>query len=161
MSLDYKQKYVQLLSSFVKATDVSYRLGFEDGYRECENKTIQQQAQQAQQQQQQQQAQQQAQQSQIQQPEAQDQSGSLDQKIEELEAIVNKNEKISPEIKEAVIELSDIKKSLVISQNKDQKKILSSQKQLVNNLVKKWGKEIEGTKEDIKDIIFKEGIKIE
>lgn len=187
MALDYKQKYTQLLSAFVKATDTSYRLGFEDGSREAEMQAVNQQNQQMQQQMAAQQAQMQSMQGQGQDPNAQpeqdeqmqdqqmqdqqmqdqqmqDEQGQpneLDQKINELEQIVNKSEKLSPEIKKAIDAVSDIRKSLVIKASSEQKRVLSSQKKLVDNLVSKWGKEIEGTKKDIKDVLMKEGIKIE
>lgn len=107
---DYKLKYEDLKLKFMDAVDVSFRLGFEQGAQQAQVQQAQQQAQEAQMQQQQMEQMQQGGGQPGQQdpnsPAAPDSSGSeMDQHINTLESMVNKQDASSPQY-------ADMKKTL-------------------------------------------------
>lgn len=192
MSVDYKQKYVDLRSKFAKTCDMYYRTGYEEGIKEG-----QQQAQQeAMMMQQQAMMQQQGIDPQTGQPiegapvdesgmpvegdqgameeqmaamggeEMPEEGGSeLDQHINELEALVSKGEKPKvTELRKAVEAITNLRKAQKTKLTPNHKKVtISKQKDLVNNILKKWEVEAndKSVTENLEEIIASEGIKLD
>jgi len=192
--VDYKIKYLDLRSKFMKTAERMYRLGKEDGLKEGQM--------QAQQQQMQQQAEMEAMQAQAgmggepqidpqtgepippqegmdpgmeeamspdemaqMQEEGmdQEQGSELDQRINELESLVAKGEKPKvTDLRKAVIELAELRKSQKQMKSNHKKVTSSKQKGLVDSILKKW--EAEANKEsqtkELEKIIQSEGIEI-
>ena len=125
---DYKIKYDDLKLKFHDAVDVSFRLGFEQGAQSAQMQQAQQQAQDAQMQMQQaQQMQQQGQQPGQEDPNnpgSPDSSGSeMDQHINTLESMVNKQDPSSPETANMMKSLNAMKS--LIEMKKSEKMINS------------------------------------
>lgn len=187
MAVDYKQKYLNLRSKMMENVDVSYRLGYEQGMAEGQ-KQAQQEAQAMQQQmmmQQQGQPQvdengqpiapeeQQAMMEEGQMPEEgqvpediQDQGGGsdLDAHIQELESLVQKGEKPSVlSMRKAVDKIAGLRKAQKEAYKRNQSQIESSQKKIVNNVLKKWEDEANREKENnlLNKLIKESGVEIE
>ena len=190
MSVDYKQKYIDLRSKFAKTCDAYYRTGYEEGIKEG-----QQQAQQEQmmmQQQQEMMAQgidpetgqpiegasvdengmsvdDQGAVNEAQTPmdeEMGEAEGSeLDNHINELESLVQKGEKPKvTDLRKAVKALANLRKSQKARMAPNHKKVVvSKQKELVNNILKKWETEAnsKSVTENLENIIASEGIKLD
>ena len=94
-------------------------------------------------------------------PEADQDSGNLDEHIAELESLVAKGEKPSVlSMRKAVSRLSEIRKSQKITSQKKKSNVVSAQKKFVNNIIKSWDKETKDVTEGIEDIIKQSGLKI-
>lgn len=193
--VDYKIKYLDLRSKFMKTAERMYRLGKEDGLKEGQM--------QAQQQQMQQQAEMEAMQAQqagmggepqidpetgepmppqegmepgMQEamgPEEmaqmqeegmdQEQGSELDQRINELESLVAKGEKPKvTDLRKAVIELAELRKSQKQMKSNHKKVTSSKQKGLVDSILKKWESEAnkDSQTKELERIIQSEGIEI-
>jgi len=88
------------------------------------------------------------------------QVSELDNHINELEALVAKGQKPSVmDMRKAVSNLSDIRKSQKAKMKQEQPKINTAQKQLVEGILKKWESESKATSETLEEIISKEGLK--
>ncbi len=192
--MDYKMKYLQIRSQLLEATDVAYRLGYEEGLKEAQMKQNSQQIQDLQQQingQRQpqidpqtgepipqegtlqegpqngmiQEGMSQGQQNQevpIDQgnisPEGNIDEGTenseLDQHINELEGLVAKGEKPSVlSMRDAVIKLSELRKSQKEQFKRKHTQIQSSQKVFIDGLLKKWENESKKNDNDLVNIL--------
>jgi hypothetical protein len=156
MSLDYKQKYLELRAKMLENIEISYRLGYEHGASEAQLSAMQQTQAQAQE---------------ITPPQEQipnNQTGipeasvneygdmseldasnlsELDSSIQELENLVAKGEK--PTIlcmREAVNKLAELRKTQQEKMKRNQTQVTSSQKSLVDGILKKWEKEVNSDK---------------
>jgi uncharacterized coiled-coil protein SlyX len=94
---------------------------------------------------------------------SEEQASELDQRIAELESLVAKGEKPKvTDLRKAVIELSDLRKSQKKMKSNHKKVTTSSQKNLVDGILKKW--EDEANKDSVVDnlekIIEQEGIEL-
>lgn len=188
MSADYKAKYLEVRDKLVEATDVAFRLGYEEGMRDGEM-----QAQQAQMQAQQEQMAQAeammgggemppgaegggemppgmeeamaaAEQGEGAPPEAMDeeQAGELDAHIQALEEMVAKGEKPSvKDMRGKVEKLSSLRKNQKEAWKKKTSQTLSSQKSFVDNLIKKWESDAKETVNDIDKIIKDSGVEVQ
>ena len=190
MSVDYKQKYIDLRSKFSKTTDRYYRTGYEAGLKEGEMQAQQQQMQE----QQEQEMLAQGIDPETGQPlqggavdengipvddqgamdEAQMAMGGmeeegggteLDQHINELQGLVQKGEKPKvTDLRKAINALAGMRKSQKNQLKSNHKEVVvSKQKGLVDNLLKKWEKEAssKSVTENLEEIIEKEGIKLD
>ena len=195
--IDYKMKYKEMKAKMLESVDVSYRLGYEQGFKEAT-----QEAQMAQMQQQQQEAAAMQQAAMGQDPNAQQdpnamggdqgqgmppeaggqmppemggqmppeemgqegepqQSGELDQYLAELENMVSKGEKPSViDLRNKVTEIATLRKSQKERMKSNRQQVVSAQKSIVDNLIKKWGSKTEETSEDIEKLIREKGIEI-
>lgn len=171
--VDYKKKYLDLRSKFVSSLDVAYRLGYEQATKDATVQQAQMQMQQAQMQMQQA-AQQQgmigqqmggspeemaaAQDQELQ--EGQDQQPSedgneVDQYIAQIEDLVNKTENVPEDLKKALQGIKAVKTkpnfSFSYKHNlpEQQKKVLTKQEEIVENLMKKWDEEAKNVTNDI------------
>lgn len=185
---DYKIKYNNLKAKMLQSIDVSYRIGYEQGYKEATQEAqlaqMQQQMQQAQMMQQaaaqqgmpQEEGQMAPDQEQEgamsgmegEQPEAEmgaeageEPSGELDQYISQLEDMVSKGEKPSVlDLRKKVTELSNLRKVQKEKMKSNKQQIVSAQKSIVDGLIKKWTNKTEETSEDIEKLIREKGIEI-
>ena len=187
--IDYKVRYKELKAKMLESIDVSYRLGYEQGFKEAT-----QEAQMAQMQQQAQQAQAMQQAAMGQDPNMQDpnapqdpnmqdpnmggqqmpemgqeemeeqvpeQSAELDQYLAELESMVSKGEKPSViELRKTVNAISDLRKSQKQKMKSNKQQVVSAQKSIVDNLIKKWSSKSDETVEDIEALIREKGINL-
>ena len=166
-NVDYKQKYLDLRSKFVKSCDLYYRTGYEDGVKDG------------------------TQQSQMPQPQPeinpetgepvspsenqminreqleenpQDQN-ELDNHINELENLVSKGEKPKvTDLRKIVDTIANIRKSQKEKLNSNHKQVVvSKQKELVDNILKKWEKDANerSTMDDFEKMIISNGIDID
>lgn len=184
----YKAKYHEIRSKLISATDVAYRLGYEQGLKEGEQaaQRVQEQEQMA--------MEQAALAGQGMPGEAGMEGGidaaagasdpeqspteeaiddaemmnaaqggtELDQHIDELESLVAKGEKPKvTDIRKAVEALSSVRKSYKEKTKKRQKKVVSAQKQFVDNILKSWDTEQKEVAENLEDIIKEHGLKID
>jgi len=87
----------------------------------------------------------------------------LDQHIGELESLVAKGEKPKvTDLRKAIKALSNLRKSKNQLKSNHKKVTVSKQKDLVDNMLKKWEKESSKTvMNDLEEIIEKEGIKLD
>ena len=195
-NIDYRTKYKEMKAKMLESVDVSYRLGYEQGFKEAT-----QEAQMAQMQQQQQEAaaMQQAAMGGQQDPNAMggdpnamggdqggmppeaggapmggqmppeemgqegepEQGGELDQYLAELENMVSKGEKPNVlDLRKKVTAISDLRKSQKERMKSNRQQVVSAQKSIVDNLIKKWGSKTEETSEDIEKLIREKGIEI-
>jgi hypothetical protein len=189
-NVDYKTKYKEMKAKMLESVDVSYRLGYEQGFKEAT-----QEAQMAQMQQQQQEAAAMQQAAMGQDPNAQqdpnamgaeggmppeaggepmggqmppedmgqegepEQGGELDQYLAELENMVSKGEKPSViDLRNKVTEIATLRKSQKERMKSNRQQVVSAQKSIVDNLIKKWGSKTEETSEDIEKLIREKGI---
>lgn len=175
MSLNYKHKYQQLKQTFLSSVQNSYKLGFEAGLTQAQTQQAQQSAQDAQaqiqalqnpqqvdengqpiasQDQGQQVSQDQFSQSgQEEQPMEEGQGSELDGHINELSNLVQKGAKPSlPELRQKLEQIQDLRKSQK-QKAPPAKKIESSQKQLLNSILKSWKEESPKISNNIADII--------
>lgn len=183
MPADYRTKYIEMRAKFIEASDIAYRLGFEEGMKEG-----QQAAEQAvQQQQMDMQAQQAAMQGMPpeaggpENPEMAAQEGQMDQlapeelagedvesgseldsQISELEGLVAKGQKPSVlDMRKAVESLSTLRKSQRDQWAKKRAKTISVQKKFVDNILNKWEKETKDVTEGLEEIVKESGIKLD
>jgi hypothetical protein len=193
-NIDYKTKYKEMKAKMLESVDVSYRLGYEQGFKEA---TQESQMAQMQQQQQEAAAMQQAAMGGQQDPNAMggDQGGmppemggqqmppeaggqmapedmgqegepeqgggELDQYLAELENMVSKGEKPSViDLRNKVTEIATLRKSQKEKMKSNRQQVVSAQKSIVDNLIKKWGSKTEETSEDIEKLIREKGIEI-
>jgi hypothetical protein len=187
MSLDYKSKYIELRSKFIKTSERFYRLGMEEGLKQGQLQAQQEQMA-MQQQQQEMMAQgvdpetgqpmqppmdengmpmedQQAEMMQEDPEMMQEEQGSeLDQHISELENLVKKGEKPGVvELRKAVKTITDLRKSQKAKMASNHKEVINSkQKDLVDNILKKWEKEAnsDSISNNLEEIISSEGFKV-
>lgn len=189
-NVDYRTKYKEMKAKMLESVDVSYRLGYEQGFKEAT-----QEAQMAQMQQQQQEAAAMQQAAMGQDPNAQqdpnamgaeggmppeaggepmggqmppedtgqegepEQGGELDQYLAELENMVSKGEKPSViDLRNKVTEIATLRKSQKERMKSNRQQVVSAQKSIVDNLIKKWGSKTEETSEDIEKLIREKGI---
>jgi len=189
-NVDYKTKYKEMKAKMLESVDVSYRLGYEQGFKEAT-----QEAQMAQMQQQQQETAAMQQAAMGQDPNAQqdpnamgaeggmppeaggepmggqmppedmgqegepEQGGELDQYLAELENMVSKGEKPSViDLRNKVTEIATLRKSQKERMKSNRQQVVSAQKSIVDNLIKKWGSKTEETSEDIEKLIREKGI---
>lgn len=169
--VDYKVKYIELRNKFMESCDRFYRLGKEEGLKQGQMQAA---AQMQQPQEPQidpetgemvdQQSQDIAQQEMAQEQDMQEEPSELDAKIEELENLVQKGEKPKvTDLREVVLEMSELRKKEKARLSSGHKKVVvSEQKDLVDDILKKWEKEATSQKvtENLEDIILKEGIKL-
>lgn len=190
MSADYKSKYLNIRAKLAEASDVAFRLGYEQGMKDAMMQQAQQQVQQMQQEQaMQEQAMMQAQQGQPgmsaeeqaameadspesgapmeeEMPTAEEQGGNmgseLDQHIEELQGLVAKGEKPSVlSMRKAVEELASLRKSQKEKMSRKMSENASSQKKFVDNILKKWEEESKEISGDLEDILKQHDIQVE
>lgn len=186
---NYKQKYLDIRAKLIESTDVAYRLGFEEGLKEGEQ-AAQRQAEQEQMAMEQAalagqgmpgepgmegggvdaapgaaDPEQSPTEEAIDDAEVMNQAQGgteLDQHIDELESLVAKGEKPKvTDIRKAVEALASVRKSYKEKTKKRQKKVVSAQKQFVDNILKSWDVEQEEVAENLEDIIREHGLKIE
>lgn len=157
-TVDYKKKYLDLRAKMVSSMDMAFRMGYEKGVMEA---TQQQMQQQIQMQQQQMMAAQPPQPSpgqegapqEAQEPQAEDSDGQsqeeLDRHIEELESLVNKND-LSSDVKNSIAELTKslskmkplkLNSQAIANLDSNDKKNLTVQEKLIENIMKKWEEE--------------------
>ena len=191
MAVDYKMKYLDLRSKFMKTAERFYRLGKEDGLKEGQM--------QAQQQQMEMQAQQEAMMNGQVDPEtgepiapeqggmpgeemspeeqaameeqgmapedmSEEEGSELDSKINELEQLVQKGEKPKvTELRKAVEEITNLRKSQKKLKPNHKKVVTSKQKDFVDGILKKWETEANDEKimDNLENMIESEGIKID
>lgn len=193
MAVDYKMKYLDLRAKFMKTSERMYRLGKEDGLKEGQMQAQQQQAEQAAQQEAMMNGQPQIDpetgepippemggqpmEGEIPQEgmEGMPQEGmegemsegegtELDQRIGELEQLVAKGEKPKvTDLRKVIIELAELRKSQKQLKPNHKKVVVSKQKDLVDNMLKKWEDEANKTSvtDNLEDIIESEGIELE
>jgi hypothetical protein len=186
---DYKVKYLDLRAKLLESTDVSYRLGYEDGLKEGQQAAQQQQMEQQMMEQQQAAAMGGAmppgaeggappppgmegemppEEMGAQMPQAggeedmgEAEGSELDQHIGELESMVQKGEKpLVSDLRKAVESLSTLRKSQKAKKSQKVQRVVSSQKSLVDNIMKKWENESKNVGENLESIIREHGIKI-
>jgi hypothetical protein len=177
MALDYKAKYLELKARMLENTDMSYRLGYEQGFKDCQSQAQEQAIGQIAQQNSQPQNGQvgpdgQPQNAQVPNIQNQDQDmqgegqevqpeGELDQHINELEQLVAKGEKPTLlTIRDTVTKLSELRKSQVNKIKDKNNKLESAQKKLINKVLSKWDSE-KSTDLDIDKLLEDNGIKID
>jgi hypothetical protein len=198
--VDYRMKYKEMKAKMLESIDVSYRLGYEQGYKEATQEAqmaqIQQQMQQAQMMQQaamgaqqdpnamaaqgaspDQQAEMMGQevspemqggmpemQGQEMNPEEEmegSQANELDQYLAELESMVAKGEKPNVlDLRKKFTEISNLRKAQKDKMKSNRQQVVSAQKSIVDNLIKKWTSKTEETSEDIEKLIREKGIDI-
>lgn len=189
-AVDYKQKYIDLRAKFAKTCDKYYRAGYEEGMKEGQMQAQQEQMMQQQQQEmiaqgidpetgqpiqggavdengmpiEDQGAMEAAQEGMA--PEGMDeaQGSELDQHINELEGLVSKGEKPKvTDLRKAVKALASLRKSQKAKLKSNHKEVtVSKQKDLVNNMLKKWESEAnKSVTDNLEEIIASEGIKID
>lgn len=94
-----------------------------------------------------------------------EEGSELDQHIQELESLVSKGEKPKvTDLRKAVHALTDLRKSQKAKLKSNHKEVVTSkQKQIVDNILKKWEKEAESDSvtENLEEMISSEGIKLE
>jgi len=180
-NVSYKQKYLDIRSKLVEASDVAYRLGFEEGVKEGQ----QQAEQQAQEQQQmmEQQAQEQAAMGgempmeggmpeggempqemgeEMPQEMGEEEGSELDEHISELEGMVQKGEKPKvSDLRKAVLNLTTLRKSQKSKIKKQVDQVSSEQKSIVDGILKKWEGESKDVTSQLEDAIKTHGIKLE
>lgn len=189
MAVDYKQKYLDLRAKFTKTADRYYRTGYETGMKEGQMQAQQEQMQMQQEQEMMAQGidpetgqpieggavdpetgmpmeeggEQMP-------PEAmgeemgEEQGSELDQHIGELESLVAKGEKPKvTDLRKAIVSLSNLRKSQKNQLKPNHGEVtVSKQKNLVDNMLKKW--ETEANKsplDDLEEIVTKEGLKLD
>jgi len=187
MAADYKQKYQNLRTKFIEATDVAFRLGVETGMKEAQ---MQQMAQQAQQQAEQEAMMQQQMMQQGGEPQIDPETGEpipqegapmeegvpmeeggepqgggmateLDEKIDELQSLVAKGEKPSIlDMRKAVEGIADIRKSQKTRVSKKMERQVSAQKSFVNNLLTKWEEESTEVKGELGEILKQHSVEV-
>lgn len=87
------------------------------------------------------------------------QVNELDQYIQELEAMVAKGEKPNVlDLRKKVTELSNLRKAQKEKIKSNRQQVVSAQKSIVDNLIKKWTSKTEETSEDIERLIREKGI---
>lgn len=91
----------------------------------------------------------------------QGEQSELDQYIQELEGLVAKGEKPTVmDLRKKVTELANLRKSQKMKVKNNQKEVASSQKKLVDNILKKWEKESTATSENLEDLLKEQGLKL-
>jgi len=162
--------------------DLSFRKGYEQGFKDASMEQMQQQAMQAQQEQQAMQAQMQGGQNSAQEVQGQEQQvpqqeqsqqevpeemidqqdqGDLDAKLEELSNLVSKGEKPKVlDLRTTVESILDLRKSHKDKILKVDKESNNSQRKLISNILNKWENEANNASTKIEDIISKEGLKL-
>ncbi len=189
MSLNYKQKYLDIRDKMIEAIDVAFRDGYALGLEKGETQAAQQQ------QAEQEQAMMQEQQAmggmpgeggmpdeeaaamgeeaeggmlggdEMMDPEAgvPGQGGTeLDDSIGELEGLVQKGEKPKvSDLRKAVEKLSGIRRNELSKANKRQKKINSAQSQFVSSILKSWDEKSKDVTEDLEETIKTHGFKVD
>lgn len=191
MAVDYKMKYLDLRAKFMKTADRMYRLGKEDGLKEGQMQAQQQQAEMQAQQEAMMNGQPQIdpETGQPIPPEAggempmspeeqaamggempeegmpmeEGQGSELDERIGELESLVAKGEKPKvTDLRKVIIELAELRKNQKQLKPNHKKVVVSKQKDLVDNMLKKWEKEAnkESVTENLESIIEAEGINL-
>lgn len=160
-TVDYKKKYLDLRAKMVSSMDMAFRMGYEKGVMEATQQQMQQQIQMQQQQMMTAQPAQAPQASPDQEgapQEAQEQGEAegegqsqeeLDRHIEELESLVNKND-LSSDVKNSIAELTKslskmkplkLNSQAVANLDANDKKNLTVQEKLIENIMKKWEEE--------------------
>lgn len=189
MAVDYKMKYLDLRAKFMKTADRMYRLGKEDGLKEGQMQAQQEQAQMQAQQEAMMNGQPQidpetgqpippqegqmppmegGEMPQEEMPQEEmmgdEQASELDQRIGELESLVAKGEKPKiTDLRKVILELSELRKSQNKLKPNHKKVVVSKQKELVNNVLKKWEEQAnsKSVTANLEDIIQAEGIELE
>jgi len=177
MAADYKAKYLDIRSKLIEASDVAYRLGFEEGMKEG------QQAAQQQQQEQEMMMQQQAQEAAMGGAEGgmpaemggeempaemggeemgEEEGSELDDHISELEGMVAKGSKPKvSDLRNAVLTITKLRKTQKDNFQKKNEKIISKQKNVVDGILKKWENESSSVSSNLENIIKEHGIDTE
>lgn len=89
------------------------------------------------------------------------QANELDQYLAELESMVSKGQKPSViDLRKAVTTISNIRKIQKEKMRSNKQQVISAQKSIVDNLIKKWTVKTEETSEDIEKLIREKGIEI-
>ena len=191
MAVDYKQKYLDLRSKFAKTTDRYYRTGYEAGMKEGQMAAQQEQMQMQQQQEMMEQGidpetgqpieggpqidpetgepieggGEQMDPAMMEEGMEGEEGGSeLDQHINELESLVAKGEKPKvTDLRKAIQALSNVRKNNKNQLKSNHKEVtVSKQKNLVDNMLKKWESESkESVMDNLEEIVNKEGIKLD
>lgn len=177
-NVDYKAKYLSIRAKLVEASDVSFRLGYEEGMKEGQQQA-QQQAQEEQMMQEQQMAEQQAamgggeegmpmeegmaEEGGGTEMDMQGEEGSeLDDHIAELEGMVAKGEKPKvSDLRNMVLNITNLRKSHKASFQKKTEKVISKQKSVVDGILKKWEGENKDVTSNLEEVIKEHGIKLE
>ena len=182
MAADYKKKYLDIRNKLIEAVDVAFRDGYEQGMKEGEQ-AAQQQAQEEQMMQEQAMMEQEAAMN-GQAPEemtgvppeapigeeeggmpmdmGEEEGSELDSHISELEGMVSKGEKPKiADLRKAVAGMVDLRKNQKNTFAKKTEKVISGQKSLVDNLLKKWETDAKDVTEDLEEVIKEHGIKLE
>lgn len=200
MSIDFKQRYKELKSKTLEATNLAYRLGMEAGLQQAAMENAQMQVQQMQQQQaamqgqqidpatgqpiqggqvdqngqpmpdqmggqpmspEEQMAMQDQQGDPMEEEMDQGQGSELDMLVNELEELVSKGEKPTvTELRKKVTAISDLRKSQKMKMKEIKPREVSAQKNMVDNILKKWAKESTLTADNLEDRIKEEGLKL-
>ena len=186
---DYKTKYLKIRDTLLDATEVAFRLGYQQALKDSKIQQMEQQQQQVMQQaalaaqsghtevdengqeiQQPEQPQQEVDQQGAEQPyipdlngEAPEGGSELDGYINELEGLVAKGEKPSVlSMRKAVDALASFRKAEKLKYKNNIKNNVSKQKQFVDNILKKWEGDVkEDVTDGLEDIIKQHGITIE
>ena len=182
MAIDYKQKYLDIRDKLIDASDVAYRLGFEQGMKEGQMAAQQQQMQEQMMMEQQQAEAEAMAAAQGGDPEAMDgvppeapgeemppemseeEGSELDDHISELENMVAKGEKPKIlDIRKVVEAMGTLRKAQKSKSEKQVEKRVSQQKNMVDNILKKWEKEADtdSVTKQLEDTIKEHGLKIE
>ena len=186
MPSDYKSKYLDIRAKFLEASDVAYRLGFENGMKEGEQ-VAQQQAMAEQQAMEQAAAQGAMPGMEGEMPpgmegemppeemgmepgmepgaEGMEEEGGgsdLDSGIEELSSLVAKGEKPSViSMRKAVGKINDLRKSQKDKWRKKTEKTTSAQKKIVDGVLKKWEDESKDVTGNLENILKEHGVNLE
>lgn len=90
-------------------------------------------------------------------------SGSeLDQYINELEGLVAKGQKPNVlDLRKVVTELADLRKNQKAKMKENKPQVISAQKKLVDNILKKWELESKMTVDNLEDTIKEFGLKLD
>ena len=89
------------------------------------------------------------------------QATELDQYINELEELVAKGEKPTvTDLRKTVTALADLRKSQKLKMKENKPAVISAQKSMVDNILKKWESELKLTSENLEERIKKEGLKL-
>jgi len=152
--LDWKSKYMDIRAKLLESTNVAFRLGYEAGMKEARQQDTQMQMSQMATMGGQpmggQPMEEQSQQEEI----PNEQGSNLDSHIEELQSLVAKGQKPSVlNMRKAVNDLIDLRKTQKAKMQKQNQAVVSSQKKFIDNILKKWQDETKDIATNLEDII--------
>ena len=177
MLANYKVKYIDMRAKLLEATDVAYRLGYEEGLKEGEQVAQQKEAEEAALQQQAAMGDMPPEEGSMPSEEGsmppeegsmppegidEEAASELDDHIDQLHSLVAKGEKPKvTDLRKTIKSLTNLRKSQKDKWRKKTEKTTSSQKNLVDGILAKWEKESKNVTENLENIIKEDGIKLE